>query len=37
MSDDRMDSVAAFFKGLKASHGINLTILYDAFDRTRFL
>ncbi|MCC7049781.1 MAG: amino acid ABC transporter permease [Alphaproteobacteria bacterium] len=32
-----MDSVAAFFKWLKAAHGINLTIGYDAFDRARFL
>lgn len=32
-----MDSIAAFFKGLKLSHGINLTIFYDAFDRSRFL
>jgi len=32
-----MDSVAAFFKWLKAAHGINLTIFYDAFDRARFV
>jgi polar amino acid transport system permease protein len=31
-----MDSVTAFFKWLKAAHGINLTIFYDAFDRARF-
>jgi polar amino acid transport system permease protein len=37
MSDARMDSVAAFFKGLKAAYGINLTIVYDSFDRARFL
>ncbi len=32
-----MDSVAAFFQWLKAAHGINLTIGYDAYDRARFL
>jgi len=32
-----MDSVAAFFRWLKAAHHIDLTIGYDAFDRARFL
>ena len=32
-----MEAVAHWFRGLYATTGINLTIFYDAFDRSRFL
>ncbi len=31
-----MDLIAEFFRGLRASTGLNLTILYDPFDAARF-